>query len=107
MTNSNLFVKAHKITKEDKVNYPEINYIVQFGLNLKALYSENMKKEEKITDYPESRINYDSELQELTEQKERQLALIHNAKIDNKKATVRILEKNLRMTEEKIKNLSK
>lgn len=44
MTKSDLFRQSHKITKEDKANYPEINYIVQFGLNLSSLYSNFMSK---------------------------------------------------------------
>jgi len=44
MTNSNLFVQAHKITREDMKLYTNLNYRVQFGMNLKALYSDEMKK---------------------------------------------------------------
>lgn len=45
MTKSNLFRQAHKLTREDAKVYLNINYRVQFGLNLKALYSnENMVK---------------------------------------------------------------
>jgi hypothetical protein len=39
MTKSLLFKTAHKNTKEMKRNYPEVNYRVQFGLELKTLYA--------------------------------------------------------------------
>ena len=39
MTKSLLFKTAHKNTKEMKKNYPEVNYRVQFGLELKTLYA--------------------------------------------------------------------
>ena len=40
MTKSNLFVQAHKMTMEDMKLYTNLNYRVQFGMNLKALYSK-------------------------------------------------------------------
>lgn len=46
MTRSDLFRTAHKMTKEDKRNYPNITYRFQFGLNLKSLYGEIMNKKE-------------------------------------------------------------
>lgn len=40
MTRSDLFKMAHKITKEDMKLYSNINYRVQFGLNLSSLYGK-------------------------------------------------------------------
>lgn len=51
MTKSDLFKSAHKLTKEDKKNYPEITYKFQFGLNLKFLYSEIMKIKEFMFEF--------------------------------------------------------
>lgn len=45
---SDLFRKAHQLTREDKKVYPEINYRVQFGLNLSALYVKINMSEEKV-----------------------------------------------------------
>jgi len=54
MTKSNLFRQAHKMTREDAKIYTNINYRVQFGLNLKSLYSDEMvelKGSEKQVDW--------------------------------------------------------
>lgn len=51
MNKSDLFKTAHKSTKEDKKNYPEINYRFQFGLNLKLLYKEIMKIKEFLFNF--------------------------------------------------------
>jgi hypothetical protein len=51
MTKSLLFKTAHKNAKEMKRNYPKVNYRVQFGLELKALYAKinnNTKGEIKM-----------------------------------------------------------
>lgn len=40
MTNSMRFRQAHKLTKEALVENKSLNYRVQFGLNLKSLYSK-------------------------------------------------------------------
>lgn len=40
MDNSTRFKLAHKNTEEVKNLYPEINYMAQFGLELKALYQQ-------------------------------------------------------------------
>ena len=51
MTKSLLFKTAHKNTKEMKRNYPEVNYRVQFGLELKALYANMNMTTNKKTKY--------------------------------------------------------
>lgn len=45
MSNKELFVKAHKMAKEIKGEYPEVNYMFQFSLCLSYLKEE--AKEEK------------------------------------------------------------
>lgn len=40
MSNKDLFVKAHKMTKEIKREYPEVNYMFQFSLCLSYLKEE-------------------------------------------------------------------
>lgn len=53
MTKSNLFKKAHEMTREVKAEYPESNYQVTFSAALKTLYSNVNKKtyEEIINDW--------------------------------------------------------
>jgi hypothetical protein len=41
-SNSNLFKQAHKNTREVKKDYPEVNYRLQFGFELKSLYEEKI-----------------------------------------------------------------
>jgi hypothetical protein len=49
MTNSELFVKAHELTKKHMLIYKDDNYRAQFGLYLSELYKfYNMTIEEKI-----------------------------------------------------------
>ncbi|WP_368488350.1 hypothetical protein [Clostridium sp. BJN0013] len=38
--NSKIIREAHKLAKETKAEYPEVDYKLQFGLNLKYLLSE-------------------------------------------------------------------
>ena len=45
MTNKELFIKAHKMTKEIKAQHPEVDYRAQFGLCLSFLKSKNVWKE--------------------------------------------------------------
>ena len=45
MTKSNLFKKAHKITREVKAEYPEANYQVTFAAALRSLYSKKTYEE--------------------------------------------------------------
>ena len=40
MTNKELFIKAHKMTKEIKAQHPEVDYRAQFGLCLSFLKSK-------------------------------------------------------------------
>lgn len=49
MSNKELFVKAHKMAKEIKKEYPEVDYMFQFSLCLSYLRKEGEVKEEKIT----------------------------------------------------------
>jgi hypothetical protein len=48
MTNSERFVQAHKNTRKAVKENSNLNYRVQFGLELSALYSLNNKSEEEI-----------------------------------------------------------
>jgi hypothetical protein len=52
MTKSNLFKKAHEMTREVINTYPEANYHVTFSAALKALYSKKTY-EEIINDWKE------------------------------------------------------
>lgn len=46
MSNKELFVKAHKMVKEIKKEYPEVDYMFQFSLCLTYLREEEVKEEE-------------------------------------------------------------
>lgn len=48
MNNKELFKQAHKMAKEIKTEYPEVNYKFQFSLCLTYLREEEVK-EEKVT----------------------------------------------------------
>ena len=52
MNKKEMMVKAHKMTKEIKNKYPEVDYKFQLGLCLSYLYEEETKKENE-----ESEIN--------------------------------------------------
>ena len=47
MTKKELMIKAHKMTKEIKNEYPTVDYKFQLGLCLAYLYEEGEKKMEK------------------------------------------------------------
>ena len=47
MSKSEMFKKAHKMTREVKAQFPQVNYRVQFGLSL--AYLHNVKEEYCLT----------------------------------------------------------
>jgi hypothetical protein len=56
MTKKELFQTAHKMTKEIKNEFPEVSYRMQFGIVLKALYSEkDMSIKDQIKEVFETR----------------------------------------------------
>lgn len=101
MTKSELFRQAHKNTREVIKSNKEISYRVQFGLELSNLQRNLQRKEIK-----KSKLHYNSKFEEYMNLKERMEISIHNAKLDNKKVTVKILEKNLKILEERIEKIS-
>ena len=53
MSKSEMFKKAHKMTREVKAQFPQVNYRVQFGLSLAYLHQEGEKEmgiEEKLVE---------------------------------------------------------
>ena len=48
MSKSEMFKKAHQMTREDKAQFPKVNYRVQFGLNLAFLHE--VKEEIKVVE---------------------------------------------------------
>lgn len=50
MSKRNLFKEAHKMAKEIKNQYPNINYRFEFSLCLSALYKENKKEGIKMVE---------------------------------------------------------
>ncbi|MDU7085932.1 MAG: hypothetical protein E6344_19785 [Clostridium sp.] len=64
MSNKELFVKAHKMAKEIKKEYPEVDYMLQFSLCLTYLREEEGNKEitwkdvEEATEKAVERLGY-------------------------------------------------
>ena len=48
MSKSQMFKKAHQMTREVKAQFPQVNYRVQFGLSL--AYLHNVKEEVKMVE---------------------------------------------------------
>ena len=57
----NLMKEAHKMTREIKEQYPEVDYQAQLGLCLSFLAQE---EEEKEMEGPEKQVKYDTDLME-------------------------------------------
>ncbi|MEY8001590.1 hypothetical protein AB8U03_15580 [Clostridium sp. Mt-5] len=86
--NGELIRKAHKLTKEIKSEYPEVNYQFQFGLSLKYLLSN---KEEGKMGKIEIIINFiEKGIDEIT----------NPAKPDIKKRRLKILQENKNLFKE-------
>ena len=84
MTNKEIFKKAHKLTKEIKAQYPEVDYRFQFGLCLSFLMNEKEETMKVKLEGSEKQVKWATEIREV---------VVECAKNDVEKAQARYNEK--------------